>query len=167
MSAKFPKNEAEELKLENTVIAVLPGLLGSGTIPVGGKKLTFDQIKAVLLGHVTSVSTAEANEAAFHTAVATKRGASDEASSVVTAVRDWAALSYGDTSTEYVTLGFPAASRKKPSTATAAVAAEKRLATRQAHHIQGPRQRAAEHTPAATAPAPASVAPAPNSPTKG
>jgi hypothetical protein len=161
--ATFPINEANQLKLENTVVAALPALLASGTIPVGGKQLTFDQIKAVLLAHVTSVGTAETTETAFHTAVAAKKDAQGESRAVVTAIRDWAALHYGDTSAEYASLGFTPMTRRKPTPATQAAAVEKRLATRAAHHIQGPRQRAADRAPAPAAPAPA----APNSPTKG
>jgi hypothetical protein len=61
--------------------------------------------------------------------------------------------------TEYVTHRFSPATRRKPIQATAAAAVQKQLATRQAHHIQGPRRRAADPAPAPAEPAPAPVAP--------
>jgi hypothetical protein len=105
-------------------------------------------------------ATDAANEA-WHAAVAKERTQTGELSLLQAALRSFEAATYGETSTVFTDFGFTPRKVTPPTADTKAAAAKKRLATREARHTLGPRQKAkitGATTPAVNAP-PAVAAP--------
>ena len=130
---------------ENTVITQLPVLLSNVTFNVNGVKFTTAQAVAKLQAHQAAIETQAQAKAALHAATVAQQALREEVQALVTAIVAFVVAGYGTNSPYLATLGFAKGSRQKPTSATAALAAEKSKATRQARGTKGKRQKASIH----------------------
>jgi len=92
---------------------------------------------------------------AWHAAVAKEKGQTEELSGLQTLLRSYVVATFGEASTTFTDFGFTPRKVTTPTAETKAEAVQKRLATRDARHTMGPRQKAkitGATTPAVNAP---------------
>jgi hypothetical protein len=140
----------------------------SGTVTLKGTKYTASQLAKVFQDGIDTADATDAAKKAWGTAVAAERDNRVTLSSVQTALRNHLAATFGETSNEFAAFGFTPKKVRPVSVDTKATAARKRLATREARHTMGSRQKlevTGATAPAASAPAATSVASQPAQPT--
>ncbi len=165
-------NKTVIMNLEQSVISALAKLTPDASLPVSGKLVASKDVQAQIQAHVdtmTSVAAARAKVSQLHDLDQSQRA---QTSTVITCVRSYAALLFGENSPEFASFGFTPKKVAQRTLESKTEGAEKALATRAARHTMGKRQKAGIHgvvatVPPANAPAaasPVTTAPAANSP---
>jgi hypothetical protein len=139
----------------------------SGNVTFSGVKYTPSQLAKMFQEGIDIADATDAARKQWAAAVAAERSNGTSLKGVQSSLRNYVAALYGDTSTEFADFGFTPRKVRTVDVATKAAAAEKRLATREARHTMGSRQKlkvTGETSPAASAPAGTPVASQPASP---
>jgi hypothetical protein len=126
----------------------------TATIVLNGVSRTPADIAKVFQASIDAADVTTAAAADFHKAVADEKATNDTADATYRSLRAYVGKASPDVLSSF---GFAPAARQVPSAATVAGAVEKRVATREARHTMGKRQKAGIKGTVATAPA----APAP------
>jgi hypothetical protein len=140
----------------------------TGTVTIAKVKYTAAQLTKMFQEGIDIADATDTAAKAWHVAVATEQGNTQELSGVQNKLRTYVAGLFGEDSTEFASFGFAPKKTRTVSAATKAEAAEKRLATRKARSTMGSRQKlevTGETAPASSAPVAAPVLTAPASQT--
>jgi hypothetical protein len=144
-TASSKRNKIAQLQTENTLVTQLPTVLPNGTFLVKGAKMTSVQIAATLKQHSDAITLANSLHDQWHAAVVAADALKATANASITAVRDYVVVTYGETSSQFSTLGFKPRKPRKVKTLVKADAIKKTIATRGARHTMGSRQKASIH----------------------
>jgi hypothetical protein len=149
------KNLNAVLVNEQKLATELPSVLPNQTYLVEGVTMTCTEVVAQLEQHLTAEQQLLSLKAQLKAAQLSIKGVRTKASATLKTVKATAGAVVGNTSQQYLQLGFPAAKSRKSTVSAKAVGIEKSHATREARGTKGPRQKASIHgtVPATTPPA--------------
>jgi hypothetical protein len=114
----------------------------AATIPLGGKPTAPNDAVAVLQAAIDAVDRAAAAQQALHTAVTAQHAAIAASKVLLIDLRSVVESQLGRTDAVLADFGMTRPKRQVPTEQTKAAAVVKRVATRQARHTMGPRQKA-------------------------
>jgi hypothetical protein len=153
------KNLNAALVDEQKLATQLPTVLPNQTYLVEGVTMTCAEVVAQVEQHIRAEQQLASLKAQLKEVQLTIKDVRSRTSTTLKVVKTTTGAALGTGSQKYQDLGFPAAKRRKTTTAAEkALAAERNVATREARGTKGSRQKAAIH---GTVPAPA-AAPTPS-----
>lgn len=152
-------NKANRINRNRQMIAGLQkNYTTKQTVPVDGVDTPQPQVVAVLQASNDAADATAAAEAAYHKAVADEAAAYAAGDATYLSLKDYFLLMNKKTPEALADYGLEPETRKTPTVATKAAAAQKQQATRVLRGTKGPKQRKAITASAAPAPAPATPA---------
>jgi hypothetical protein len=139
----YTNRSTVQLRNAQFVSGINKRLQGVSSLAIAGKTYTPAELVALFESFDAKLAEVNAAEAKLRDAWAAYRSLSKEIAPIILGFQHVVRNIFGDQSEMLSDFGIAARTRSKPTVETQAAAVQKRLATREARHTLGPKQKAA------------------------